>query len=119
MFDAKNAPAGDYTLEETWAGSERQRIAWSGPNGFSRIEVVNDDGTFLGGGGGDLPRLLGIALKAIVHPLPTDKELNESTLATLAQSFGKTQLNCVMLTQPILSTTGIPLGLFHLLLRGG
>jgi TonB family protein len=74
--------------------------------------IENADGTFLSAGLGSIPASLEGLLNQIVHPMPALQDVDQSQPQVQKQSFGKVQLECVMLARPMGATTAIPMGLF-------
>jgi len=111
VFDEKGKPTETATLDEIWVGVKRQKRTWSSPS-FNQVEIVNESGRFRSGDKNEVPMLLEEARRTMVHPMPTVGEIAGTQLDLQKKRFGKVDLNCVMLSQPIKGVTHAPLGLF-------
>jgi TonB family protein len=111
LFDEKGKPKETATLDEIWAGPKRQKRIWLSPS-FRQIEIVNQDGTFRSMNTDEVPLLLQQARQTIVHPMPSEDDVAHTQLIVQKQRFGKVNMNCIMLAQPIRGLTVPPLGLF-------
>lgn len=97
LFDENGNSTGQFSLDETWAGPLQQRRVWDGP-GFHQVEVINKDGVFRTGDVQEVPPLIKIAHRVIVHPMQNFNP--ELELVLSKQGSGDTEVNCVQLMGP-------------------
>ena len=110
LFGAKGEPTTEQgTIEEWWSSPEAHRLVYTMPD-YTATEVVNAKGSYFSDSSAPLP--LRQLLDQVVHPVPGSAEVDASTPELRKQSFGKIQLECIMLAQPIESKAVAPLGLF-------
>ncbi len=111
LYDPAGKPSETAAIEEWWAGPALYRIDYSSPS-YSATEVHNQQGDFFSSKTAEPPYLLEQALRHVVHPMPTEKEITEAVPDERNMTFGKLPLACVMLDQPIKMVAYPPIGLF-------
>jgi TonB family protein len=111
LYDAKGKPAEAGTIEEFWAGPKMWSISYALPS-YSGTWIQNAEGLYRTEGIGSAPMLLTLLLDEVVHPMPPPHDVDQSTPELRKITFGKTPLECVMLSQPIKTVPFVPMGLF-------
>ncbi|WP_162539403.1 energy transducer TonB [Granulicella sp. WH15] len=111
LYDSKGSPSESGTLEEWWGGAQKDRQIFTTPS-YTATIVHNEHGLFLSTGASLPPALLEQLRKQVVHPMPSDHEVDQSTPDLHHLPLGGVDLDCVMLTQTIKGVAFAPLGLF-------
>jgi len=110
MFDDKGKHPVEATVEYWKSGDESLRVITEGANTET---VLRHDGHVYRIHTGDaISTVAATAFQAILHPGPLPFDLQGSKPELRKQNFGKTPLDCIMLTQPLKDLTLVPLGLF-------
>lgn len=110
VFDDKGKNPSQGTVE-VWHRGTDERIMYS--FGEASTTTLKHDGkTFYDRSGTVPPFEEAEVLRQVLHPGPQPGELEDAVPEARKQKFGKTELTCVMLTQPIKGAGEIPLGLF-------
>jgi len=111
FYDSKGKPAEKGSVEEWWAGPKQRLISYSLPDYTGKF-LENSDGKFRSKDPGSPENLARILLDQVVHPMPDEEELKQTTPDMRKESFGKISLDCIMLTHPIKGVAYLPLGLY-------
>src|ERR1035438_6630868 len=111
LFDAKGKPADKGTIEEWWVSPELRRITFTMPS-YTVTQLHNKDGYFLTKSQVYETPTLDDLLGQIVHPMPHQAEIDDAKPDLRKQKFGKVELDCIMLDQPLKNVAHPPLGLF-------
>jgi len=111
LFDSKGVATENGTVEEWWAGPSMHKIVYTSPS-YASTQVQTKDGLYRSRGASSAPELLHQILLQVVHPMPSDEDITDSKPEMRTESFGKGKFDCIMLTQVIKGTVGVPLGLF-------
>ena len=111
LYDPTGKPSETGFIEEWWAAPDIYRISYS-TSTYSATELHNQQGYFFSSGTAAPPYLLEQALRQVVHPMPTEEEIQEAIPDQRNLTFGKVSLACVMLDQPIKMVAYPPFGLF-------
>lgn len=110
LFDTKGKPTEQGTVEEWWGSPALRHVKYTMPS-FSGSFIENKDGLFMGGGGLG-PVIVDELLEQIVHPMPHEEDIDQSKPDLRKKKFGKVELDCIMLDQPLKNVDNPPLGLF-------
>ncbi len=110
MFDDKGKNPVDATVEYWKSADESLRVITVGAN--TEAELHHDGHVYRSHTGDRIPSLAATAFQEFLHPGPLPFDLAGSTPELRKQKFGKTPLDCIMLTQPLKRLTLAPLGLF-------
>jgi TonB family protein len=111
LFDAKGKPTEQGTLEEWWAGQDKDKRIFTSPS-YTATEIQTKDGLYRTTGVGAVPEMLDIVRQQVVHPMPSKDDKAGAKPELRRQSFGKVQLDCIILSLPIKDGASAPLGLF-------
>lgn len=111
LFDAKGKPTEQGTLEEWWAGQDKDKRIYTSPS-YTATEIQTQDGLYRSIGVGAVPERLDIVRQQVVHPMPSKEDEAGAKPVLRRWNFGKVQLDCIMLSLPIEDGTPAPLGLF-------
>jgi TonB family protein len=111
LFDAKGKPSEQGTMEEFWASPQLNRITFSMPS-YTVTRLRNRDGLFITRSQAYPPATLDDLLDQVVHPMPHEKDIDDAKPDLRKEKFGKVELECIMLDQPLRSVPYPPLGLF-------
>jgi TonB family protein len=111
LFDAKGDAADKGTIEEWWASPELRRITFTMPS-YTVTQLHNKDGYFLTKSQVYETPTLDDLLGQIVHPMPHQAEIDDAKPDLRKLKFGKVELDCIMLDQPLKNVAYPPLGLF-------
>lgn len=96
---------------EVWHDAHDQRTVFT--FGDSTRQLINNDkGLFASHAGAQIPALAVNVLDEILHPGPFLDSVNNATIEESKQKFGKVELECAMLSQPIRHVGVIPFGLY-------
>ena len=109
-FD-QGKPKEEGTVEEWWAGPNSWRVAYALPS-FTGGELHTADGVFRTKGAGYEPTIVDDLLQQVIHPFHDEHEIDDSKPDLRKQKFGKVELDCIMLDQPLKNVASPPLGLF-------
>jgi TonB family protein len=111
LFDTNGKPTEQGTLEEWWAGPDKDKRIFTSPS-YTATEIHAKDGLYKSTGAGAVPEMLDIVRQQVVHPMPGKDDEATAKPELRRQSFGKVPLDCIMLSQPITNLALPPLGLF-------
>ncbi|MDW5267960.1 MULTISPECIES: energy transducer TonB [Acidobacteriaceae] len=111
LFDAKGQPTEQGTLEEWWAGQDKDKRIFTSPS-YTATEIQTKDGLYRSTGVGAAPEMLDTVREQVVHPMPSKDDEAGAKPELRQQNFGKVPLDCIMLSQPIKDAPFAPLGLF-------
>lgn len=111
LFDAKGKPTEQGTLEEWWAGHDKDKRIFTSPS-YTATEIQTKDGLYRSAGVGAAPEMLNIPRQQVVHPTPSKDDEAGAKPELRRQNFGKVPLDCIMLSLPIKDGASAPLGLF-------
>lgn len=111
LFDAKGAPTEVGSVEEWWADSQNYRLSYVSPS-FNGTELHVDDKVYRTTSAGFEPALFDDMLEQVLHPLRYADNMTSGKPDLRKQSFGKVDLECIMLDQHIANVPFPPLGLF-------
>jgi len=96
---------------EVWHAGADQRIVYAFGDATSTT-LQHDGKTFFSPAGPRLPFEAREILQEFMHPGPRQAEMDGSVPELRKQKFGKSEFECVMLTQSIKGSRQVPLGLF-------
>ena len=111
LYDLHGKPAEQGTVEEWWAGPEKDKVIYKMPT-FALTEVHNGGKTYLSDGSSYPPAMMELLLEQAVHPMPDMRDSDAAQLQAQKVNFGKAPLECIMLAQPIHGLKTVPIGLF-------
>ncbi len=111
LFDGKGVATETGTIEEWWAGPSMYKTIYTSPS-YTATEIRLKDDSYRSKGSYSAPELLELALRQVVHPMPTEAEISDSKPYLMKETFGKVPMDCIMLTQEIKNVVYPPLGLF-------
>jgi TonB family protein len=111
LFDAKGKPSEQGTIEEFWASPQLNRTIFTMPS-YTVTRLRNKDGLFITKSQDYPPSTLDDLLGQVVHPMPHEEEIDDAKPELRKQKFGKVELECIMLDQPLKNVAFPPLGLF-------
>jgi TonB family protein len=113
LFDAKGKPSERGTIEEWWAGRDLNKISFAFPS-YTATQLLNKEGYFQTKDTSYAPSILVDMVEQTAHPMPIgDPNQPDTTIPELRkQKFGKVELECIMLKQPLKNVPFPPLGLF-------
>jgi Gram-negative bacterial TonB protein C-terminal len=111
LFDAKGKPSEQGTIEEWWASTTTYQIAYTFPS-YTAVEILNGKDFSKTKGAGSVPFLIKLLLNQVVHPMPSAVEISAVTPDLRQHSFGKMQLECIMLDLKIEPPVPAPWGLY-------
>ena len=110
-FDAKGQSSAKGTFDEYWLGDGKYKRTYTSSS-FTQTEFKTSDGRYRTGNLDSPPYPESLVEDLLLHPLPTDKEAQESTPERRTLQAGKVKLECVMLSQKLTNVAFAPLGLF-------
>jgi TonB family protein len=111
LFDDKGQATEKGEIEEWWAGPSAYKTVYASPS-YTGTEIQTKDGLYRSKGIQTAPVLLQLVQHQVVDPMPTEKEIADSTLDLKHHDFGAAKMDCIMLMQPIKNLTSAPLGVF-------
>jgi TonB family protein len=111
LYDAKGKPAEAGTVEEWWSSPKMWSVSYALPS-YTAKWIQNADGIYRTEGTGSAPMSLKLLLDQVVHPMPPPSDVDAATPELRKITFGKTPLECIMLSQPIKNVLTVPMGLF-------
>jgi TonB family protein len=111
IFDEKGEPADQGTVEEWWSSPEHDRREYKS-NTYSATELRTGDKLYRTKAASSPPYYLELLREQAVHPIPKYAGEAEGKPELRKQPFGKVQLECIMLSQPLSQFGFLPLGLF-------
>jgi TonB family protein len=97
LYDAKGKPSEKGTVEEWWAGSDVEKRVYTTPS-YSATEVRKGAELFRSAGVSYPPDLLKELVEQVVHPMPSERRVRDSSLAIRPVKFGNVPLECLVLT---------------------
>jgi TonB family protein len=106
--DGKHPQSG--TIEVWKSGTSSRSVSTFGDSVSTLLRVGSKN--YRSSPGPEIPYRATEVLQHVLHTGPTREEILASTPQLRKQSFGKVQLDCIMLTQPIKGEDNPPLGLF-------
>jgi TonB family protein len=110
-FDRNGKSNGHGTFEVFWAGPKKYKQTITS-DAFSQTEYATQAGVYRTGNLFDLPYPQAYLLDQLLHPMPTQSDIDEANPEAREQAFGDVKLQCVMLSQKIMRLAYAPLGLF-------
>jgi TonB family protein len=110
-FDDKGQLSEQSTVEEWWAGPMLNREVYTSPR-HTTTEIHNADGYYRTAGEGPGAYQLDLMRQQVVHPLPSQDEIDSGELEERTEDLGKVKLDCLMLGQQIRGVAFFPFGLF-------
>lgn len=110
VFEDKGKNPSEGTIEVWHSGADERTVSVFG--GASSTTMKHDGKSYYKLSGPSLPFEADEVLQQVVHPGPGPDETNDAVPEIQKHKFGKVELDCVMLTQPIKGAGSIPLGLF-------
>lgn len=105
----KQTEAG--VIEEWWISPTSFEIAYTFPS-YTAVEVRSEKDLSRTKDAGTPPAMLRLLLQQVVHPMPGDKDVDQSQPELRSLSLGKVPLECIMLTEKSKMAPAPPLGLF-------
>ncbi len=109
-MDAKGHLSEQGTIEEWWKSPSLYKIVYASPS-YKSTELQTAAGLYRTRDQPSAPYLLDSVLQQVVHPL-AESEVKDGVPDLRRETFGKVQLDCIMITQPIKNVAYPPLGLF-------
>lgn len=97
LYDAKGNPSEQGTIEEWWTPEKDKRV-YDTPS-YKATEIRDGKAVYRTKGQPTVPFLLNEARDFVVHPVAVSEVIDHSDLNFQVQSFGKVQLDCILLTQ--------------------
>jgi len=97
LYDQKGNPSERGTIEEWWT-SDAYKRTYAVPS-YSATEISVHDSVYRSKGQPTVPYLLDAALRLVVHPIMAGETVDNSVLKMQTQSFGKLDLDCIILSQ--------------------
>lgn len=111
FFGDDGKPTEQGTLEEWWAGPDKDKRVFISPT-YTATEIRIKDGLYRSSGIGFVPEMLDAVRQQVVHPTPEKSDEAGVKLELRKQAFGKAEMDCIMLSLPVESVGFPPLGLF-------
>ena len=111
LFDTKGKPTEQGTLEEWWAGHDKDKRIFTSSS-YTATEIQTKDGLYRTTGVGAVPEMLDIARQQVVHPMPSENDEADARPELRHLNLGNVPLDCIVLSQPIKDAVSPPLGLF-------
>ena len=110
-FDAKGQSSAKGTFDDYWLGDGKYKRTYTSSS-FTQTEFKTSGGRYRTGNLDSPPYPESLVEDLLLHPLPADKEIQESTPERRTLQAGKVKLECVMLSQKLTNVAFAPLGLF-------
>jgi TonB family protein len=110
VFDSKGQNPSEGAIE-VWHRNSDERTVYTFADASSTT-LKHDGKTFVSSTAPTVPFEAEQILPQIVHPGPEAADWSGAVPELKKLKFGKTELSCVMLTQPIKGAGSVPLGLF-------
>ncbi len=113
LFDDKGKPSEKGTIEQWWVSPEMYRRTYSFPS-YTSTELFNEGGFFRTKDADSPPSLVLDMIERTVRPMPINDPVapGEAKPDLRKEKFGKVELDCIMLDEPLKNTPYPPLGLF-------
>jgi TonB family protein len=111
FFGDDGKPTEQGTLEEWWAGPDKDKRVFISPT-YTATEIRIKDSLYRSSGVGSVPEILDAVRQQVVHPTPEKSDETGAKLELRKQAFGKAEMDCIMLSLPMKSVGFPPLGLF-------
>ncbi|MEI9978019.1 MAG: energy transducer TonB [Edaphobacter sp.] len=111
LFDDKGQATEKGEIEEWWASPSAYKTVYTSPS-YTGTEIQMKEGLYRSKGIATAPVLLQLARHQVVDPMPSEKEIADSTLDMKHHDFGTAKMDCIMLMQPVRNLTSAPLGIF-------
>ena len=111
LYDAKVNSTEKGLIEKWWGGPSMEKTVYKSPS-YTSIEIRSKDRLYRSKGVSSVPSLLELALRQVVHPMPSERDFADSTPELRKETLGKIPMDCIMLTQQIKNVAYAPLGLF-------
>ena len=108
LFDSKGNPTETLGLDMIWGGTREQKQVWTRQGASDVVLVMNPDGSYRSGSSSPLPDLVQMAVRTVVHPLPSTSEAKDDDLTLQQQKFGHTPFNCLINRPPPPLQAGFP-----------
>lgn len=113
LFDDKGKPTEKGMVEEWWEGPSMYKTVYSSPS-YTSTEIQTKDGFYRTKGVSSVPNQIELALRQVVHPMPGERDIADTKPDLRKETFGKTPMDCIMLSQELKNVAYAPLGLFPL-----
>jgi TonB family protein len=110
VFGDKGKNPTEGSIEVWHAGADERTVYSFGDASSSTLK--HDGKTYYAKTGVSVPFEVSEILRQVLHPGPRPDETIGAVPDMRKHKFGKVELNCVMLTQPIKGAGSVPLGLF-------
>lgn len=111
LLDKKGVTTEQGTVDELWVSPQKRRIVYDLPS-FKGTELFLMDEVYRTKGLDYVPVTVEELLTEVLHPLGSVAEVDHSSPELRKQRFGKIELECIMLSQPMPGVAFPPLGLF-------
>jgi TonB family protein len=111
LFDAKGKPTEKGTIEEWWVGPLVNKTVYSSPS-YSSTDLQTRNGLYRSKEKPSIPSALELVLQQVLHPMANEDDIRESKPELREHDFGKTKMDCILLTQEIEGVQYSPWGLF-------
>jgi TonB family protein len=111
LLDIKGSPTEKGTIEEWWAGPSMRKTVYTSPS-YTSTQIQTKDGLYRTKGASSVPYLLELILQQVVHPMPSEEDIAASKPDLRKETFGKAQMDCIMLDQEIKNVVYPPIGFF-------
>ncbi|MGA7157054.1 MAG: energy transducer TonB [Acidobacteriaceae bacterium] len=110
VFDAEGKHPSEGTIEVWRSGADQRVLTTFGDS--SRFTTRHNGEFYMRSSGPEVPVEADLVLQQVLDPGPGPSDIGGSTPELRIQKFGKTKLDCIMLTQPTKGLKDIPLGLY-------
>jgi TonB family protein len=111
LFGEQGKQTEQGTIEEWWTSPTSFQLTFKFPS-YTATEVRSEKGLTRTKASSSPPFLLGLLLNQVVHPMPSNEDIDNSSPGLRKENFGKIALDCIMLDQKINKIPYPPLGLF-------
>lgn len=109
--DRQGQPSGHGTFEVFWAGPKKYKTVITS-DAFTQTEYGTESGIYRSGNPTAVPYPQAYLIDQVLHPMPNQDDIDEARPELREQAFGAVPLQCVMLSQKVISAASAPLGLF-------
>ncbi len=93
-FDADGKPKDKGVFEEWWAGPEKYKVSYTS-SGFNQVLYCDGDKRATTGDAGGAPLQERMIEEYLVHPLPSEKQVQAASYRENNQKVGKVALRCI------------------------
>ena len=111
LFDDKGSPVDRGTVETWWLNPTNVQTTYNFPT-YKATELTSQSGIRRTKGAGLPPDAVSVLFHQFIHPMPKQADIDQATPDLRKQNFGKLQLDCIMLDQPLVANPFPPIGLF-------